>query len=877
MNHKLSTASLLIALIFLSFFSCKESKPTDGPIENRVTVGDITIPEGFKLEELYKPGEHEQGSWVSITKDDKGRFYTSDQYGNIYLVDVIINDSGDASVEVQKLDLEIGLAHGLLWHKGELFALVNSSDEFVPAFSGFYKIIDSNNDGDLDSVRLMKKFIGRGEHGPHNIELSPDKKSLYLVMGNYTKKPEDLKSVIPKVWGEDNLLPVIKDPSGHANSIKAPGGWLVKTDFEGTEYTIVNVGMRNTYDIAFNQDGELFGFDSDMEYDLGMPWYRPIRLLHLTQGGDFGWRTGTGKFSVDYPDNLPALVNIGQGSPTGLMSGKGLKFPEYYQKGLYLYDWSYGTMYYASLTPKGSSYTAQTTEFLSGVPLPLTNGIAGDDGALYFATGGRRLESALYRLSYVGERPSEIITLEENTQGKEERALRNKLESLQSQDGAKELDFIIDHLDHEDRQTRFSARVALENQDINLWKDKINDENSIQAQIEFSLAITHHGDDSDRSMALDKILNLKLGDLSELQKIGVVRAIDLILIRNESEVSDAQKSKIVDLLLPAYLKSSESLNKELCKTLSFLQVSDIIAPTLEKMENDTTVSEETKALYLTDNVSQRSERYGKTVQKMLSNMPNQQNISYAKSLSVIESGWTPELRERYFKWYNRALNRSGGRTYGQFIRRIQEVALSNVPAEDRLYFESLASESMSDLGDIMAGVTQPKGPGKNWTVSEVKTAYSKNVINANFENGQNFFKATLCVSCHNINGVGKNTGPDLTQVGTRFSIEDLADAIINPSSAIPDRFGYTEHYLEDGRVVTGKKVEETEREFIISTNAFSTDLTTSVRKDKVVKEVTSTLSPMPPALINRLNEQELTDLLAFLVSGGDKDHKIFKK
>ena len=54
-------------------------------------------------------------------------------------------------------------------------------------------------------------------------------------------------------------------------------------------------GFRNAYDIAFNPDGELFTFDSDMEWDWGMPWYRPIRINHCTSAAEFGWRSGTGK------------------------------------------------------------------------------------------------------------------------------------------------------------------------------------------------------------------------------------------------------------------------------------------------------------------------------------------------------------------------------------------------------------------------------------------------------------------------------------------------------------------------------------------------------------------------------------------------------
>jgi hypothetical protein len=65
-----------------------------------------------------------------------------------------------------------------------------------------------------------------------------------------------------------------------------------------------------------------------MEWDFGMPWYRPTRICHVTSGSEYGWRTGTGKWSPTYPDNLPPVLNIGQGSPTNLISGKNARFPE---------------------------------------------------------------------------------------------------------------------------------------------------------------------------------------------------------------------------------------------------------------------------------------------------------------------------------------------------------------------------------------------------------------------------------------------------------------------------------------------------------------------------------------------------------------------
>lgn len=867
----------LLTGIILILMSCKSE--TNGPINERILMDNITIPKGFVIEKIYSPLDKQQGSWVSITQDDQGRLYTSDQFGYLYQVTLPNASNKQDSVVVKKLDIEIGLAQGLLWHKDVLYALVNSNiSRNLHIHSGFYKITDSNGDGNLDKVDTLRVFKGSfGEHGPHNIELSPDKKSLYVVLGNRIVIPEGLDSYVPKVWGEDNISPVITDPSGHANEVIAPGGWVAKIDLESEEWTVHNVGMRNTYDIAFNQDGELFGFDSDMELDLGMPWYRPIRLCHFTSGSEFGWRRGTGKFPAEYPDNLPGIANLGQGSPTGLMNGEGLKFPAYYQNGMYLFDWSYGTMYFASLTPKGSSYSVEIEEFLSGVPLPLTNGVVGIDGSMYFLTGGRELESALYKLTYTGEESGKILDLPENIEGANERNLRKELEVLHVQREADKIDFILENLDHPDRFTRFAARIAMENQEYGLWKNEIYNSKSPLKTIALAISIARHGTDVDRLHSLDTLLEINWTTLPESQKVDFIRAIELILIRTERDLPESVKKRLTDVLIPAYPKSTDIINKELCKTLSFLQIPTIIEPTLERMERDTVITAAQKVNYLSGDISGRNEQYGSKVEEMLKNMPNAQHISYAKSLSTMEIGWTNELRERYFNWYNRALKKSGGHSYAQYIRKIQEKALTYVPIAERQYFEALATEAVQESNNLMQGVVQPKGPGQNWTVATMKSAYANNKDKVNYENGKNFFKASLCVSCHSVKGVGGNSGPELTQLGTRFTIADMAEAIIHPSSTISDRYRYTEYHLPEGRVVTGKLIKETKRELRIGTNAFSPSLITIIKKSDILKEEESPISAMPPGLINRLNEKELSDLLAFLISGGDKNHKIYNE
>ena len=237
----------------------------------------------------------------------------------------------------------------------------------------------------------LKGLHGGGDHGPHALRLSPDGKQIYLLAGNHSFPPFDVKADPPQCmggvrtsqrhasvppgnqsrlspnWDEDLLLPRQWDAGGHAVGILAPGGWVAATDPDGEHWEILTIGFRNAYDMAMNADGELMTYDADMEWDMGMPWYRPTRILHAVSGADFGWRSGTGKWPAYRVDSLPEVVDMGPGSPVGVEFGYGRKFPAKYQRALFTLDWSYGTIYALHLKPQGASYIASREEFLARV------------------------------------------------------------------------------------------------------------------------------------------------------------------------------------------------------------------------------------------------------------------------------------------------------------------------------------------------------------------------------------------------------------------------------------------------------------------------------------------------------------------------------
>ena len=61
-------------------------------------------------------------------------------------------------------------------------------------------------------------------------------------------------------------------------------------------------------------------------------------------------------------------------------------------------------MYAMHLTPSGSSYTAKVETFVTNKngALALTDVDIGPDGHMYFCVGGRKGQSYLYRVRYVG-------------------------------------------------------------------------------------------------------------------------------------------------------------------------------------------------------------------------------------------------------------------------------------------------------------------------------------------------------------------------------------------------------------------------------------------------------------------------------------------
>lgn len=823
---------------------------------NPAESSTIRTPPGFEAERILTvPPGH--GSLTALTVDPQGRLLAAAQHeAGIYRITPPAVGDAAAGTKVEKLcgaAAGLGWSHGMLHAFDSLYVVVAEGNH--SATTGLHRLRDTNGDGEFDRVELLFELRGGGEHGPHGLVAGPDGKSLYLMGGNGTALPPEVNLRRPVATeGIDRLM-----PPGFESGKHSVEGWVLRLDPDGGNRELMTSGLRNSYDLAFNLAGDLFTFDSDGEWDLGTPWYRPTRICHLVDGGEFGWRNGSAMWPEHLEDGVAPVVNIGPASPTGVTFGYGTKFPAKYQQALYACDWTFATIHAIHLRPEGASYRAEVEEFVGGTGLPVTDIVAGQDGALYFSVGGRRLGSAIYRVRYVREENRAPVNGAPDFAAKERElhALRRELESLHGREARATIEQVWPHLGHPDRAIRFAARVALEAQPVGGWRERALGETNANASLTALLALARHGTAADQTRVIGKLNAGGWATLSTSQRLRALRVYELALARGGEAVS-AVRATTTSRLRGHFPDADTLVNRELARLLCFLGDATMIAPLLERMAADTGDRPLLGSGYFV-----RNPKYGEAVRDMLESAPRIERMHYAQMLLWLDDGWTGGQRRRYFSLIADAVaNSRGGHQYREFWNRIRETALGQIPENQREQFAAGEAAPPRLAGEAPVA----RGPGRNWTLAEALAVAGRGLEGRNLQHGREMYAAAGCALCHQVNGEGGAIGPDLSSLGQRFTVRDILEATIHPSRAIPDQYQMTTLELADGKTLSGRIVSRDERTTRIATELMRPTQSTAVRNADIRRERPEPVSTMPSGLLNALNEDELLDLVAYLVS-----------
>jgi putative heme-binding domain-containing protein len=855
------------------------------------------VPAGFLVERLFVVPQAELGSWVCLATDGAGRLIASDQNdkGLVRITPAALD--GSRPTVVERLPVPISQAQGLLWAFDALYVVRNERGE-----SGLYRVTDADGDGMLDAVEKLRGLDGKGEHGPHAIRLSPDGTRLFVICGNYTPPPFAVENVtppqtmggirknqrrialaadgasrLPAAWDEDLIIPRLWDAGGHAVGILAPGGYVASTDRDGKAWELWAAGFRNPYDFAFNADGEIFVYDADMEWDFGMPWYRPTRVNHATSGGEFGWRSGSGKWPPCFPDSLPPMVDLGPGSPVGVTFGYGARFPSRYQRALFVCDWTFGTMYAIHLEPAGSTYRATKEQFLSRTPLPLTDAVVAADGAIYFTVGGRGGQSELYRVRYAGPEPT-TLTDARDARHAAERAVRHELEALHRrvEDPAAAVAKALPHLASPDRFIRYAARVALEHQPLAAWQDRALAAAEPRARIAAAIAVARQAEPAARSAVLAALDAIAIEPLDVAERIDLARAYELAIVRLGMPTA-ADRGRIVARFGPLFPAGNLELDREVSSLLVALRAPGIVSRLCGLLAAPNGPASATNLAADEDELREiigRNAGYGGAVRAALDKRSDLIQVHYAYVLRTVRNrgAWTAADREAYHAWFRRA-NGWSGDTFRRYLAAIEAESVAGLGVDERL---ALEARGLLERW-VPPPLPKPAGPGRAWTAEEVMEAAATGLaVGRNFERGKQAFAAARCVVCHRFGVDGGATGPDLTQAGGRFQVKDLVEAIVHPSKVVSDQYKASIVQTADGRVVTGRIVSESPETLVVVTDPEDAAKAVEISRSDVEEIVPATESLMPKGLLDPLNETEVLDLLAYCLCRGDKNDPRFK-
>ena len=626
---------------------------------------------GFKVEIVARADRPTQGSWISITEDDQGRLILGANEQQPF-TRLTLGKFGKV-VKTETIFTPVSEAMGITWHDKSLYVQGGRLEKAFtqtmenPGFgrqsgqAGLHRLRDPKGDGSFSEVVTLRTWDGgeggHSDHGIHEARVSPDGKSFYIINGNGVVPPDDVSPNSPlRNYADDRIIPLLGPQTGRLGHEKAPGGFIARSTFGGQDLHLFAGGMRNALHFDWNADGEIFSFDSDMEPEFGVPWYRPVRVFWMPSGADLGYRGNSGKYPTWYEDSLPPLAEIGLGSPVGVTFGYRTAFPAQYQKALFVADNNYGRIIAVHLK------------------------------TFYYVIGNRRTQSYVMKATYVGTQSTARVEYR-NTDGAQDRALRRSLEQFHwTRNDPKAVAAVWPHLGSEDRFLRFAARVALETVPAESWKARALAERDPATSLIALLALARVGGptaNEDLFTALDKF---PLSTLSDPLRIQKLRVIEVAVSRN-GKPAEATVQRIVADVDSVFPGSSFELNTEMSQILSAFN-----APTAVE----------------------------KTMRLMAQSRIYEEQFAYRCNLRAVTAGWTLEARKTYFKWFNEDHSNDQHRyDYREWFNRVNQQPRIAGNASYLGQVRTTAVATLTDaekadpeLGAILAAYQPPAGRGR---------------------------------------------------------------------------------------------------------------------------------------------------------------------
>lgn len=854
----------------------------------------LKVPDGFTVTQFAGPDLANDIYRLHI--DAKGRVVVAGRGYVRQLIDTDGDGKSDKAVELIPAPADGPM--GLLWEGETLFV---TSDGGVKKYTGV-----TGTDPTKEKPTTVIKLKTGGEHDTHAMARGPDGK-LYVLCGNIAGV--DARTVKAKASP-------ITDPVA---------GCLLRMNDDGTLVEILADGFRNPYDFDFDVNGTPFTFDSDNERCVGLPWYEPTRFYRILSGGHYGWlspqHAQTWRMPPYNPYVVAPIVTAGRGSPTGVVCYRHTRFPDEYQQGFFLADWTFGTIWFTQ--PGNTQPKAKPFLTVSGENGFAPTGLAVDptSGDLFVSIGGRGTRGSVYRISYTKNAKGEPIPFDPKPLPKWEKppAVPLKPEALTEATTDKEKLAVVcawfealGGIGHPKVMGTvwegYSFRTTPDPLVLDPLVDAVRDAfPASNADLNRELGRFLAAATADRAVTVEKVRRHLKKQTDPVERVHTLLVFARLQGRRPTDDS-AVAADAVATLDAAYadakvtrdtnwpLRMTEAVEKMVDRDPSFLEVvsnqqafgaaEHLWLARLPGVKRST-AGEAFARHALQDNLFAWKAGHAEFIAAWRDERAEQ------LLLTIAEKGFADAAAVQLAKWpkeENRKLFVGGlGSASGQVVAKCAEALSELSKGDDELVPLIRALRRFPDakkdatvktavIALLNKRTGEPFDDSAKWEawlaekhpdlgkklggVGYDAAAWKMRLAKIDFEagsaeKGRAVFAKAQCAACHNGTTA---VGPSLVGVAKRFSRDDLLTAILDPNRDVADRYRTVKFATAD-QVYEGIVIYEATDGVMLQTSA---DTTVRIPGKAIESRKPGANSLMPTGLFDALTDTEVADLLAYL-------------
>ena len=638
------------------------------------------------------------------------------------------------------------------------------------------------------------------------------------------------------------------------------GGGVLRVRPDGTEMEVYTHGMRNIYDVAIDPFMNIFTRGNTND---GGGWN--IRFTHQIQSGEYGYPILFKNFTDEI---IPALIDLGGGSGTGVMFFQEPGWPEKYNNVPMMGDWGRSHLYIHRVTPDGPSFTQKEEKFIQCSQIADVD--VDGSGRLYLAAWNGAGYKGNPKKGYV-ERVVPKGWTYKAFPDLSKLSGPNLVKGLKSESSTARL-----HVQQEilkrgdaglapailgvinDKSCHNEGRVAaiftygqlLGGKGISALMASSKDA-AIQ---EFCLRAAADRKPIARTLPTAPFVQALKSDDKRVQvaaavalgRIGKGAAAEALLKASVPPAPGSHDKPNSGVVLPhvavhslvdleavdACLKALDSSSQDVALwALRKMHTAKVVDGLLAKLDSTTDEELQLKIMTALARLSTKEQPYDGSW--WWSTKPDTRG-PYYKPVA-----W--EQSEKIEKAYRAAYENSSAEVKNR---------LADIATRHRMNLKGIGKVEVVDKA-----AAAKKGEVGRTSIEDVMLSFEK--LKGNKKRGKKILSGMACVACHNLKKGDVIKGPDLLNI--KLSKEQIAESILKPAATISD--SWVTVTMNDGTAHLGTLVTKNDKEVIVHDIA---GIPTKVKASDVKSVKTQTSTLMAPGLANDLSLQQFSDLIAYL-------------